>query len=285
MIKLYKRRRHSILDDDITKTTYWKSQDRKYCEFCKCWLADNKVSISFHENGKRHKESLKKHLSDLSKRSAKEFKQNQKMEDDIKEMEKAAMKAYAKDIQNNADLTSQNINEIIELSGNSKTIAPAPTVEEKSEWKEMKNDKGRTYYWNSRTDVSTYDPPPNFISKAKQENKKPKPKKIKDKHKKQKIDGAINNMEAVKLEEFGPIPCGKPYGSWKPVVKEVVKEINLQLPKVEQKPLPPVLLEPEHTPIEFKESKVDYSLEGPSEFKKRKLNNPKRNMRQRLDDE
>lgn len=29
------------------------------------------------------------------------------MEDDIKQMEKAAMRAYAKDIQNNADLTSQ----------------------------------------------------------------------------------------------------------------------------------------------------------------------------------
>lgn len=64
-------------------------------------------SISFHENGKRHKENVHKHISQLSKKSAKEFKQKEKMDDDIKKMEKAAMAAYLKDVQNNADLTSQ----------------------------------------------------------------------------------------------------------------------------------------------------------------------------------
>lgn len=24
------------------RADYWKSQDRKYCDFCKCWIADNK---------------------------------------------------------------------------------------------------------------------------------------------------------------------------------------------------------------------------------------------------
>lgn len=64
-------------------------------------------SISFHENGKRHKESVKKHISQLSKRSAKEFKQKEKLDDEIKKMEAAGMSAYLKDVQNNADLTSQ----------------------------------------------------------------------------------------------------------------------------------------------------------------------------------
>lgn len=66
-------------------------------------------SISFHENGKRHKENVKKHISQLSKRSAKEFKQKEKMDDEIKKMEAAGMSAYLKDVQNNADLTSQVI--------------------------------------------------------------------------------------------------------------------------------------------------------------------------------
>lgn len=64
-------------------------------------------SISFHENGKRHKENVQKHISQLSKKSAKDFKQKEKMDDDIKKMEAAAMAAYLKDVQNNADLTSR----------------------------------------------------------------------------------------------------------------------------------------------------------------------------------
>lgn len=64
-------------------------------------------SISFHENGKKHKESVKKHISLLSKKSAKDFKQKEKMDNDIKKMEDAAMAAYLKDVRNNADLTSQ----------------------------------------------------------------------------------------------------------------------------------------------------------------------------------
>jgi len=24
------------------RSEYWKSQPRKYCEFCKCWITDNK---------------------------------------------------------------------------------------------------------------------------------------------------------------------------------------------------------------------------------------------------
>lgn len=64
-------------------------------------------SISFHEGGKRHKENVQKHISTITKKSTKEFKQKEKIDDDLKKMEAAAMAAYLKDVQNNADLTSQ----------------------------------------------------------------------------------------------------------------------------------------------------------------------------------
>lgn len=63
--------------------------------------------ISFHENGKRHKENVQKHISQLSKKSAKEFKQKEKIDDEMKKMEAAAMAAYLKDVKNNGDLTSK----------------------------------------------------------------------------------------------------------------------------------------------------------------------------------
>ncbi|XP_012217528.1 WW domain-binding protein 4-like isoform X2 [Linepithema humile] len=89
---------------------YWKSQGRKFCDFCKCWIADNKPSIDFHEGGKKHKENVSKRLKEIHKNSAKQAKQNKKFEDDIKKMENAAMAAYLKDVENNTrDMTAQNI--------------------------------------------------------------------------------------------------------------------------------------------------------------------------------
>lgn len=89
---------------------YWKSQGRKFCDFCKCWIADNKPSIDFHEGGKKHKENVSKRLKEIHKNSAKQAKQNKKIENDIKKMENAAMAAYLKDVENNTrDLTADKI--------------------------------------------------------------------------------------------------------------------------------------------------------------------------------
>ncbi|XP_018356388.1 PREDICTED: WW domain-binding protein 4 isoform X3 [Trachymyrmex septentrionalis] len=89
---------------------YWKSQGRKFCDFCKCWIADNKPSIDFHEGGKKHKENVSKRLKEIHKNSAKQAKQNKKFEDDLKKMENAAMAAYLKDVENNTrDMTAEKI--------------------------------------------------------------------------------------------------------------------------------------------------------------------------------
>ncbi|XP_044002053.1 WW domain-binding protein 4 [Aphidius gifuensis] len=89
---------------------YWKSQGRKFCDFCKCWTADNKPSIEFHENGKKHKENVEKRLKEIHKNSAKQMKITKKYESDIKNMENAAMAAYLKDLEGNQmDLTAQQL--------------------------------------------------------------------------------------------------------------------------------------------------------------------------------
>ncbi|CAH0714315.1 unnamed protein product, partial [Brenthis ino] len=289
--------------------TYWKSQERKFCEFCKCWFADNKVSISFHENGKRHKENVKKHISQLSKRSAKEFKQKEKMDDEIKKMEAAGMSAYLKDVQNNADLTSQSINEMLGQDGKSCkdiVIASSISTKDKVAWKEIKNDDGSSYFWNIQTNETTWDPPDNYVSLAEQEKNKinekeeqKKEKKLKkQKQKEAKMEAkahlARESMRELAVDKiksppkinvpFGPEPCSKPYGSWKPVEKEPEKAIDLQLPKCYKEVIPPpVIVEPEIT--EFKERRVESLGEGPVEFKKRKLNHSKRNIRQKVDDD
>ncbi|CAK1540465.1 unnamed protein product [Leptosia nina] len=280
------------------------SQARKYCEFCKCWFADNQVSISFHENGKRHKESVKKHISQLSKRSAKEFKAKEKLDDDIRKMEEAAMRAYLKDVQNNADLTSQDINQMLGKDGKSSTDIIVSTASSKTEptWQEVKGKDGHSYYWNKLTNETTWDAPDNFISLADQEQKQLKDDKKQKKLLKQKHQEAIVEVKAHLAREsmkelavkpqkssdisaisYGPEPrSSKPYGKWETVVQEPVEKIDLQLPK-KQITLPPVVVEPEV--VRFKEKRVESLGDGPVEFKKRKFNNAKRNMRQKVDDE
>ncbi|XP_038215012.1 WW domain-binding protein 4 [Zerene cesonia] len=285
-------------------TEYWKSQARKYCEFCKCWLADNKVSISFHENGKRHKESVKKHISLISKKSAKEFKVKEKQDDDIKKMEEAAMSAYLKDVQNNADLTSKNINEMLGQSGNSSQdiVVTASGLTAEPIWHEVKGADGNSYYWNTQTNETAWDAPDNYLSITQQEEKKLKESKKEKKLLKQKQKEAIVEVKAhiaresmkelaVKKEKpppvsvplYGPEPrSSKPYGKWETIVHEPVEKIDLQLPKKEVF-VPPVVVQPEI--VRFKEKRVESLGEGPVEFKKRKINNAKRNMRQKIDDE
>ncbi|XP_063631531.1 WW domain-binding protein 4 [Cydia splendana] len=289
-------------------TEYWKSQARKYCEFCKCWFADNKVSISFHEGGKRHKENVQKHISQITKKSTKEFKQKEKIDDDLKKMEAAAMAAYLKDVQNNADLTSQSINNMLGGSSSSDKNEPVevPQARPAPVWHEVKADDG-SYFWNTETNETTWDPPDHYLSLADQEKEKLKEeeaKKIKKKQKEQKHKEAVGEAKAhlaresmralaVKKEpapapaaHFGPQPrAANPYGTWKAVQNKPVEQIDLQLPKPDKEVLPPpVIMEPEARAT-FGERRVDSLGDGPVQFKKRKLNNPKRNMRQKLDDD
>ncbi|XP_053311441.1 WW domain-binding protein 4 [Spea bombifrons] len=77
---------------------YWKSQPKKFCTYCKCWIADNKPSIEFHERGKNHKENVTKKISEIKKRSMDKAKEDEKKSKEFAAMEEAALKAYEEDL-------------------------------------------------------------------------------------------------------------------------------------------------------------------------------------------
>ncbi|CAL8111721.1 unnamed protein product [Orchesella dallaii] len=84
---------------------YWKSLDKKFCDICKCWLADNKASIAFHESGKRHIENVQKRLKDIQKKNKQDEKKEKKLEYDMKMIEQAANAAMKKDMEDNPDMS------------------------------------------------------------------------------------------------------------------------------------------------------------------------------------
>ncbi|XP_067626055.1 WW domain-binding protein 4 [Eurosta solidaginis] len=184
-------------------TDYWKSNERKYCDFCKCYIGDNKASISFHENGKRHKANVAQRITDISRNSEKAERERKKMDAEIRKMEEAAMRSYAQDIHASGDYTARTINAALDvnttvpavaststgavrgkqvdpmrLPGNSdeedddsrrvsiKKVDPE-TVPNASLWVEGVSDEGYTYYWNVKTNESVWEAPTEgFLSYA-----------------------------------------------------------------------------------------------------------------------
>lgn len=86
---------------------YWKSNPRKFCDVCKCWFADNRSSIDFHERGKRHQEAVEARLVDLARRGQQDHIKQQQLDADMQRMEKAAMAAFKKDLAGNPELARQ----------------------------------------------------------------------------------------------------------------------------------------------------------------------------------
>lgn len=83
---------------------YWVSQGRKMCTYCKCWIADNKASINFHEQGKNHKENVKKKLDELRRKGLSDAKKKAKEMSDMERIEAAALASLKNDLSANPSL-------------------------------------------------------------------------------------------------------------------------------------------------------------------------------------
>jgi len=92
-------------------TEVWKSNENKFCKYCKCWVADNKVSWAGHEQGVRHKKAVEEKLSDMKRKAVSDMKSAKDEAHWLRKMEAAALVDYkAKDITSNRDFTAKLYN-------------------------------------------------------------------------------------------------------------------------------------------------------------------------------
>ncbi|KAL3878958.1 hypothetical protein ACJMK2_031282 [Sinanodonta woodiana] len=162
-------------------TSYWKSQPKKFCDFCKCWITDNKPSVEFHEKGKRHQENVKRKIDDVRKKSIEDSKKKEEENDYMKQMEKDALAAFKKDLEQNPDLAAHYKAKLKEKKEKDKkkevqssdTSVKEPvesqlTTSSEGEWYEALSPEGYTYYWNTVTSESIWEAPPKYVSLVEQ---------------------------------------------------------------------------------------------------------------------
>lgn len=80
-------------------TEYWVSHSKHWCELCKCWLNDTPASRAHHEQGIGHKTAVQKKLREMRKKADDEKKEAADTKRALAGIEKAAEKAYQRDMQ------------------------------------------------------------------------------------------------------------------------------------------------------------------------------------------
>lgn len=160
-------------------TEYWKSIPKKYCDICKVWMQDNKISVEHHERGLSHQANVRKRLADIRKEGTVRAKEKAAHDAEIRRIEAAALKSFQADIA--ADPTkakdlptvtagsseSSKYETQLPMSKFGETVGSeslnlargrekaletiASKMQKKSKWLEAKTAEGNTYYWNRDT--------------------------------------------------------------------------------------------------------------------------------------
>ncbi|KAI9202090.1 uncharacterized protein BJ171DRAFT_515657 [Polychytrium aggregatum] len=76
---------------------FWVAGKKWWCQYCRLFITDNKISRQTHEGGKKHKENVELYLRDVTKRSEAKRKEEAETRQMLEKIEKAAVKQFVQD--------------------------------------------------------------------------------------------------------------------------------------------------------------------------------------------
>jgi len=149
---------------------FWVSNGRVFCDFCKCWYADNKVEKETHERGSKHMMAKAKALAGIRKLSEWNAKEQDKIEGYLAEADRAAKEAYKRDLRE-AGVTaiSAKRQKRDEDRLEKKRLDDLDRRLECKYWHLAKDPQGTEYYWHSKTRETRWKPPPFWLEEKRQE--------------------------------------------------------------------------------------------------------------------
>lgn len=279
---------------------YWKSQPKKMCEFCKCWITDNKASIEFHERGKKHKENVQKRIQEVQKKGKETSQAQKQLLMDLEAIEAAALKAYEKDLniepskskpESNTESQKTQANETCSKGESSVGCVisyegQTPTMHCNHGWNIAQAPEGYYYYYNTATQASQWESPSCLSTPSNQDMRNAKEDKAPSKEDQKNSQNKIEENQ-VQREEKKQVK-NSPYGQWTTVQTfepppQTAKIASASESETQQT----TTIEPNSTVVKFKERstpKITFRSVGDGNevaFKKRKLNpEKKKNIRQ-----
>ena len=154
-------------------TEYWVSQAKHWCEYCRIYIAGNKSSIAFHENGKKHKEIVELSLRDMRKRGRERRHEESDLQKELNKIEKNAMKDYmhhdvakepqatkraevpadraARLMELEAAMTSDRMSRAFQVVAGGTALPPG--------WRAMTNPDGKVFYMHDESGAIQWDKP------------------------------------------------------------------------------------------------------------------------------
>ncbi|KPM11926.1 hypothetical protein QR98_0105050 [Sarcoptes scabiei] len=210
---------------------YWKSLPKKYCEFCKCWITDNKAIQKnqttvekerqqyYNEMLKIESAALSSFQADISKNPslASELKSNKSIISKLKNEPNNETKTNASTNANRFGESYDCFESEKLVNGKKRALETiSKSFEKKSRWLEVETSDGK-YYYNKETLETRKDPPKSgFLSLAEQKQ----------------IKNLSNQAECSTSNDAGSsVFRVDPYGGWRKVEEnDIDKMIDLQLP-------------------------------------------------------
>ncbi|KAH7728850.1 U1 zinc finger family protein [Aphelenchoides avenae] len=119
-------------------TDVWKSLPKKFCEICKVWYADNKISVENHERGLKHKSMVQQRLKDISRNAEKKDQERNALQYTLMQMETAALASVK-----GGDRGQQAAEAAAGLLGPQPRAAPSPAAERRKDAKDEAKERKR----------------------------------------------------------------------------------------------------------------------------------------------
>eukprot|EP00743_Colponemidia_sp_Colp-15_P002722 GILK01002948.1.p2 GENE.GILK01002948.1~~GILK01002948.1.p2 ORF type:complete len:133 (+),score=26.49 GILK01002948.1:183-581(+) len=75
-------------------TEYWVSQAKHWCPYCKIFINGSKSSVSAHDQGLKHKDSMNRFLKESRKKDKEKHHEDADVMKQLREIEKAAYTSF-----------------------------------------------------------------------------------------------------------------------------------------------------------------------------------------------